>query len=403
MSQHHRSQDSDRRVSELMEALLIPGVSTQEGAISAHVEEKLRALGVPAVAIARDRAQEQSEYGGETGNLIVRLPRCGGHQGAARLFMTHLDTVELCRGARPRVAPAAEGRPARIVNDNPAAALGADCRSGVTILLNLARFLMAPGRAHPPVTFVFTVQEELGLIGARGLDLTALQPDPPVMGFNFDGHAPREILTAVTGVTRFFMELHGQAAHAGSNPQDGVSTAVAASLALAELARDGWHGAIERSEGRGSANIGVMQGGKMTNTVMDAMSVRGEARSHDRLFRQRIVDTYRETYERAAAATRNAAGRRARMEWSLGPCYEAFALAPETPVVRAAAEAIRALGLEPVCLTGNGGCDANWINAKGLPMADLGTGQHGAHTVAEWIDLEEFQLSCRLAELIAVA
>ena len=79
MSQHHRSQDSDRHVSELMEALLIPGVSTQEGAISAHVEEKLRALGVPAVAIARDRAQEQSEYGGKTGttgNHCATPERC---------------------------------------------------------------------------------------------------------------------------------------------------------------------------------------------------------------------------------------------------------------------------------------------------------------------------------------
>ena len=76
------------------------------------------ALGIPASAMRRDRAQEQSEYGGEVGNLIVRLPRSGGHPGASRLLMTHLDTVALCRGARPRLAPAEDGRPARIVNDS---------------------------------------------------------------------------------------------------------------------------------------------------------------------------------------------------------------------------------------------------------------------------------------------
>lgn len=389
-------------IKELIELLNIPGPSTEEKMVAAYVESVFRSLGVPGSAIRYDHAQDQSEYGGQVGNLIIRLPRRGGHPGASRLFMAHIDSVALCRGARPQLVPAADGRPRRIVNDNPQAALGADNRTGVSVLVHLARHLCGGAAAHPPITFAFTVQEELGLIGARGLDLAALQPDPPAMGFNYDGGRVTNIVVAVIGATRFFIDLHGKAAHTGINPQDGVSCAVAAAKAIADLARAGWHGRIERPEGKGSANIGVLQGGQMTNTVMDTLVVRGEARSHDAAFRQQIVDLYHDRFMQMAGDTRNASGECARVDWKLGPCYDAFALPADAPVVRTASAAMRALGIEPVLEVNDGGMDANWINARGLPMVTLGTGQHGAHTTREWIDADEHLAACRLAERIAV-
>jgi tripeptide aminopeptidase len=385
---------------DLFELLAIPGVSTEETAVSSYVENALLKHGLPPGAIARDRTYEQSEYGGKTGNLIVRLPRRGKHAGAPRLFMTHLDTVELCRGAKPRMTPAKGRMPARIVNDNPQSALGADCRTGVAVVLHAARHWAGASNV-PPMVLVFTVQEELGLIGSRGLDFRGLGPDMPVMGFNFDGHHPiNEVVSAMTGTTRFFMELHGRAAHTGINPEAGVSVAVAASNAISELAREGWHGAISRPEGIGSANIGIMNGGKMTNTVMDHIMVRGEARSHDARFRRSIVDRYRSTFEKSAASTKNVDGECARLDWKLGPCYESFAVPADSAVARAAGQAIRALNMEPVFLSDNGGCDANNANLGGIPTLHMGTGQRGPHTTAEWIDLDEFVTSCRLAELL---
>ena len=71
--------------------------------------------------------------------------------------------------------------------------------------------------------------------------------------------------------------------------------------------------------------------------------------------------------------------------------------------MRAAERAIRELGQDPVTLADNGGCDANWTNARGLPTVHLGTGQHGAHTTGEWIPVDEFLPACRLVEKIVVA
>jgi len=46
--------------------------------------------------------------------------------------------------------------------------------------------------------------------------------------------------------------------------------------------------------------------------------------------------------------------------------------------------------------------DANWINPRGLPMVTLGSGQHGAHTVEEWVNLEEYLAACALIEKLSI-
>ena len=392
----------DADIDDLMRLLAIQGVSAEEKNVASHIESELRKLGVPAEMIRYDQAQGQSEYGGTVGNLIVYLPRKGGHEGRSRLFMAHMDTVMLCRGAEPRMVPADSKGPDRIENADPKAALGEDCRTGVAVLLHLARSLLM-AHSQTTVWLIFPVQEEVGLIGARGLDLSALTPEPPVMGFNMDGGSVGSVVTAVTGATRFFMEIEGLAAHSGINPELGVSSVAAAAVALANLVQNGWHGPIQRGESCGSANIGVIQGGEMTNTVMDKLVLRGEARSHDPVFRKTIVDQYRDAFEYAAAGTRNVKGDCARLKWTLGPSYESYALSPDAPVVLAAVSAIRKMNLKPVLDDrNNGGSDANWINAHGVPMVVLGTGTRAVHTVKEWIDLEEFRLACRLAVLIAV-
>ncbi|MCG3180975.1 MAG: Carboxypeptidase G2 [Phycisphaerae bacterium] len=391
----------NQSISDLLDLLNVPGVSTEENRVADHLKAFLKARGVPAGAIREDRAFEQSEYGGTQGNILVRLPARGGHKGAARFLCAHIDTVALCRQSRPRFVPDPAGGVGGIVNDNPEAALGADNRSGVAVLLHVLRALTGDDRPHPPIWIGFLVQEELGLIGARGLDLDAMQPDRPVMGFNFDGGRPHRVVTAVIGTSRVLMELHGKAAHAGVSPQKGVSCAVAMAKALADLARGGWHGLIEKPEGKGTANIGILRGGEMTNTVMDRLIVHGDVRSHDTAFRNRLVDLYVSTFEKAAADTRNAAGEAARLTWKLGPCYDSFALDAGEPVVRTAMAAVRSAGLDPEIEINDGGMDANHLNAKGLPTVTLGTGQSGAHTVEERIDLELFLQGCRIAETVA--
>jgi tripeptide aminopeptidase len=64
---------------------------------------------------------------------------------------------------------------------------------------------------------------------------------------------------------------------------------------------------------------------------------------------------------------------------------------------------VSALELEPVRAISNGGLDANWVNAHGIPAVTLGCGQMNVHTVSEQLNLAEFRSACRIALALATA
>jgi tripeptide aminopeptidase len=225
-------------VEDLLALLAIPAAPADEQRVAEHLQRELEQIGVPRAAMATDAANAQSEYGGNTGNLIVRLD--GHGRGPRRLFSAHMDTVPLAVGAIPRL----DTDGARIANDAPGKALGGDNRTGCAVLLQVARALCARRGDHPPATLVFFVQEEVGLVGARGLEPGLLGPPRPAMGFNFDGGRPEDLVTRVIGTERFTIDVEGIAAHAGGRPAEGVSAAIIAATALTEPAREGWHGEV---------------------------------------------------------------------------------------------------------------------------------------------------------------
>ena len=67
---------------------------------AAAVSEALKKAGVPASAIRFDDANKRIPVPTQTGNLIVDLP--GTKPGPRLMFSTHLDTVPLCAGAKPK-------------------------------------------------------------------------------------------------------------------------------------------------------------------------------------------------------------------------------------------------------------------------------------------------------------
>jgi tripeptide aminopeptidase len=384
---------ADVAVRTLLELLEIPGPPGAEAPVAAYLQNALREMGVDDSRMSVDTANEQSEYGGNTGNLIVRFD---GAQGGERiLFTTHMDTVPDAVGAKPRV----DGD--RIVNDTPEKALGGDNRAGCAVLLQLARALCG-GLKTQPITMVFFIQEEVGLVGARGMDVGLLGDPKPAMAFNFDGSFPHEYVTQVIGTERFNVDITGVHSHAGAWPERGVSAAVIASHALSELDVDGWQGRIQKGAATGSANVGRMIGGTGTNVVMPVMYILAEARSHSREFRQAIIHRWEEAFAKAARRMMNEAGDRGSVRFSPGPTYEAFALDDEDPVVVRSLIAGRRCGLTPACVMNDGGMDANWIVGHGIPAVTFGMGQRQVHTPDEWIDLEDFETACRLSIELAV-
>jgi tripeptide aminopeptidase len=199
------------------------------------------------------------------------------------------------------------------------------------------------------------------------------------------------------------MQIHirGVASHAGVGPEKGVSAVTVAALAIAQLHREGWHGRIEKNGRQGTSNVGVIRGGEATNVVTPEVEMRAEARSHDPAFRRKIVHAIEQAFRQAAGEVRNVAGVRGRVRIEGALDYESFRLRNDEPCVTVAEAAVRRCDAQPVRAVSDGGLDANWLTARGIPTVSLGCGQENGHTVSERLDVAEFRKACRIALCLA--
>ena len=293
----------------LMRFLSVEGVTGQEDNIAAAVCDALKKIGVPESAIRFDDANKRIPLPTETGNLIVDMP--GTRPGPRLLFSTHLDTVPLCAGAKPR----REGD--RIVSDGTTA-LGGDARTGVAVLVVVAETLIKHKLPHPPITLLFTVREESGLHGARELNPADL--GGAVMCINVDGQMASDLIIGAVGQENWEAEITGRASHAGVAPEKGISATMVGAMALAEARRAGWFGKVVKPDGRGTSNVGIFGGkdnkpaGDATNVVTDYAFIKGEARSPEAAFATKIANGYKEAFAKAQSEVKDDAGRHGRGE-----------------------------------------------------------------------------------------
>lgn len=374
-----------------MRMMPIPGPSGQERQVAEFVRQQLLAAGADEKWIRTDAAHKKAPLDGDVGNLVFKLP--GTRRQPRRLLMAHLDTVPLCVGCRP----VRKGNFIRSADPNTA--LGADDRAGAAVVLNTALEIMRNDLPRPPLTFFWTIQEEIGLHGAHCANLRLL--GKPQLAFNFDGGAPEKLTIGATGGYRMNVDVRGIASHAGGAPEQGVSAIAVAAVAIADLQQNGWHGRIVKNGRQGTSNVGTITGGAATNVVTDRVLIKAEARSHDPRFRREIVRQIEAAFRRAAKSVRNDSGKTGKVSFDGNLDYEAFALKMDEPCVLAAQEAVRHDGWEPQLAITDGGVDANWMVQHGIPTVTLGAGQLNQHMVTEALDVKRFLAACRIALRLA--
>ena len=76
--------------------------------------------------------------------------------------------------------------------------------------------------------------------------------------------------------------------------------------------------------------------------------------------------------------------------------YDRMHVPDESMIVRLVQAAAENLRVELKTLATGGGCDANVLNQKGLEVANLSTGMREIHTVHEWLDLKDLNLSAQM-------
>src|SRR2546428_460193 len=133
---------------------------------------------------------------------------------------------------RPR--PACDKRIAAddVIRTDGTTVLGGDDKSGVALVCECVRVCRERALRHPPLDVVFTICEEVGLLGAKHLDLSRVRAR---RGLVFDSDAVGLAFTRAPGANHLEVVVHGKAAHAGMAPERGVSAIQVAAQAIARM------------------------------------------------------------------------------------------------------------------------------------------------------------------------
>jgi tripeptide aminopeptidase len=261
--------------------------------------------------------------------------------------------------------------------------LGADDKSGIAVILEVLETLRA-SEARPAIEVALSVGEEVGLIGAHRMDVGWFRARQALV---LDMGGPiNEVVQAAPVSDKFDAVVHGRAAHAGAQPEEGINAIAIAAQGIANMR-------LGRIDEETTANIGIIRGGEAVNVVPDRVSLRGESRSHDVTKLDAQIAAMRQALQDAVDKHPGA-----RLEVCVKRSYQAYRLAEDAPVLRRVASALEAMDLgAPVLKAIGGGSDANVFNARGIAAVPISTGMSGVHTNQECIAVADM---ARCAELV---
>ena len=340
--------NQERLVKTFCDMVRIDSPSGEEEAMSQDLSQRLAALGF---TVVRDHH----------GNVIA------SEEGEGPLMLSaHMDTVEPGRGIKPIVSG---GR----IHTDGTTILGGDCKAGIAAILEGLEAIRDDGSKRISVQLVITRGEEIGLVGAKNLDFSLIAAKEGVV---FDGGGPvSKVTIASPTYIRFDVQVTGRAAHAGVEPEKGISAIVIASEIIAQLPQ----GRIDEET---TLNVGLIAGGTVRNAVPESASFSGEFRSRNaetlELVRQQVLNALEAARQRYPEAD---------VHEELDVQFQMYSLADDDQIVNRVTRAIATLDLKSELGASGGGTDANIFNLHGTPSVVVGMATRDMHTTREHLEV----------------
>ena len=352
-----------------LELVQIDSHSRCERDVAVRLERELAGIGA---TCRYDNAGEKVR--GNTGNLIAKVKGTIPNV-TPFLLCAHMDTVVPGEGVKPIV----DGD---IIRTDGTTVLGGDDKSGCAVICEVLHQLRDQNIPHGPLDVVFTICEEIGLQGARNLDLSMVEARE---GLVYDSDSPGYLVLRAPSARAMRFTVKGYESHAGVAPERGISAIKIAGEAIAAMR-------LGRIDAETTANLGTIKGGSASNIIPNEVTIRGECRSRDpdKLKAQvdHMVACFKDAVARAAI-TLDGKRIEASLDHSVFPSYEGMNIPEDAPLVRKVIEAARRTGRTVKPESTGGGCDANILNHRGFTVANLGTGMRDIHTVREWLNVND--------------
>lgn len=335
----------ERLIQTLIDLIRIDSPTGEEDAMDREVTARLQALGF-------------TVHHDSFNNVIARLDGTG----EPVMLSAHLDTVEPGRG----ITPVLDGE---VLRSDGSTILGGDCKAGVAIVLEALTSVVESGAGHLPVEVVFSRAEEGGLVGVHHLDFSQVSARRGVV---FDGEGQVNRVT-VAAPSQNVVQAHirGRAAHAGVEPEKGISALIIAAQILTRLP-------LGRIDPETTANIGRVEGGLKRNIIPESAFLDGEIRSRDQGKLKEYTRQFQQVFDDVATQYPEA-----RVSLDIANTYQSYQVDASHPTVAMISRALADAGLSPRLEASGGGSDANVFFENGIAALPVGIGVRSFHTKEE--------------------
>ncbi len=352
----------------------IEGISLHEKKVADYIKRYLEPLNI------RILEQPIPIDASETGNLLC-IPVETDPDKPLVILAAHMDTVRSTLKLNPVVKDG-------VIASDGTTILGADNRAGVAALLYTLRIAREKELPLNNIVVLFTVAEEIGMVGARNLDLSDFPAIERIFVFDCS-RRPGIFIQHCFGCLKFRITAQGKPAHAGVNPEKGVN-AIAIAAGIINSLQQG------RLDDGATFNVGSIHGGEATNVVSSEVVFDGEIRGPS----MEIIEKHLNRLKEAASSVASRYNGNIHIDTTLA--FAPFYIDPASDHYKAAESLLRKSGLEPKPIRYTGGSDANAFNAKEIPAINFGIGAQQPHSNEEYILIEDLVKTTELTLNAAV-
>ncbi len=371
--------NSQRMAQRFQNLVEIDSVSRHEFDVALATEKILMKMGA---LIYYDTAKDQ--VNGDCSNLVAKFK---GSVDVEPLFLSgHMDTVEPGNNIKVQFKNG-------IFTSDGTTILGADDKSAIAIILEVMDVILENKLDYPPIEIIFTVCEEIGLLGAKYFDYSLMDSR---FGYILDSIDNKGIVTKAPAANKIKFKVFGKAAHAGAEPENGINAIVVASKAISKLK-------LGRIDEETTCNLGIIKGGVATNIVPEFVEIHGEVRSHDDIKLKTITDGIVNTFYDVAKSFQKSLQKELqdnsdlpRVEAIVENDFPSTNIPDDHRAIVLARKAAGNLGISLESKTTGGGADANIFFSRGIAAGVLGTGMTDVHTLKESIDIKDMENAAKL-------
>lgn len=345
--------------------------SKNEKEVCDYIIQELKSLGC---SIYLDRSQKK--YGGNAPTIFALLK--GTKEGGLSLS-AHMDVVEPNKDLKI----IDEGN---IIKTDGKTTLGGDDKAGLAVILYVLKYLVEEKVDHEDIYAIITPGEEAGMLGARNIDWDNLYKNmnPSKKTIVLDNAGKSEFIAyQAPSCNHFQIEIFGQKAHAGIEPEKGISSIKVISEIISKLE-------ILRIDEYTTANISYLHSEFPSNVVADYAVCRGELRGHSYEKIDQMMKTYEDICKEISLKYKASYKFKYQREYPRLESKDNLKFAKELQKI------YKKIGIDSELQIIGGGSDANFFAEEGFNPIIIGVGMQKVHTTEEYLEVNEMGIAARV-------